>query len=400
MKTKILWHSNAGYVPTGYGQQTGLFAPALAEAGYDVACSAFFGLEGSRITWHGLPVYPGLGGEFGNEYLAKHAAQHFGGDPRGGIVITLMDVWVLNAQMVSGLNCACWVPVDHEPAPPSVVEFFMQSSAVPIAMSRFGERMLGRLDPLYVPHGIDTEAFKPCPRAEVREQVGVPEDAFLVGMVAANKGRPSRKGFQQAFQAFRALREKHDNAILYLHTSVAASYAQGEDIPAILTALNIPQESVMIADQYRMMFDPYPAATMGKIYSSMDVLLNPAMGEGFGIPVLEAAACGVPAIVTNFSAMPEVCGAGWHVACRPYWTGQNSWMATPDVEDIVKAMESCYRMPQGAREQLSEKARVHALKYDVQRVLEEHWLPALKIIEQRFALQAPVTIRPRLRAAA
>jgi len=149
-----------------------------------------------------------------------------------------------------------------------------------------------------------------------------------------------------------------------------------------------------------MMFDPYPAATMGKIYSSMDVLLNPAMGEGFGIPVLEAAACGVPAIVTNFSAMPEVCGAGWHVACRPYWTGQNSWMATPDVEDIVKALESCYRMPQGAREQLSEKARVHALKYDVHRVLEEYWLPALKVIEQRFALQASVTIRPRLRAAA
>jgi glycosyltransferase involved in cell wall biosynthesis len=53
---------------------------------------------------------------------------------------------------------------------------------------------------------------------------------------------------------------------------------------------------------------------MAKIYSAMDVLLNPAMGEGFGITVLEAQACGTPAIVTDFSAMTEVCGGG--LACE------------------------------------------------------------------------------------
>ena len=34
--TKLLWHSNAPWAPTGYGQQTGLFAPRLAEK-YDMA---------------------------------------------------------------------------------------------------------------------------------------------------------------------------------------------------------------------------------------------------------------------------------------------------------------------------------------------------------------------------
>jgi glycosyltransferase involved in cell wall biosynthesis len=74
----------------------------------------------------------------------------------------------------------------------------------------------------------------------------------------------------------------------------------------------------------------------------MDVLLNPAMGEGFGITVLEAQACGVPAIVTDFTAMREVCGAGWHVKHQPYWTGLGSWQAIPDVDDIVSALEECY----------------------------------------------------------
>jgi glycosyltransferase involved in cell wall biosynthesis len=95
---------------------------------------------------------------------------------------------------------------------------------------------------------------------------------------------------------------------------------------------------------------------MAKIYSAMDVLLNPAMGEGFGITVLEAQACGTPAIVTEFSAMKEVCAAGWHVKWDPYWTGQNSWMATPDVDDIVSALEECYGLPDRQRQQLSEAA--------------------------------------------
>ena len=36
---KILWHSNAPFVPTGYGQQTATFAPLLNASGHDVAVS-------------------------------------------------------------------------------------------------------------------------------------------------------------------------------------------------------------------------------------------------------------------------------------------------------------------------------------------------------------------------
>jgi glycosyltransferase involved in cell wall biosynthesis len=396
--TKLLWHSNAPWSPTGYGQQTGLFTPELAKH-YDLAISSFYGLEGSPITWDGIPVFPGLGGQFGDEHLVQHAKRFFGGDPRGGLVVTLMDVWVLNAGWLSQTNTACWVPVDHEPAPPKVQEFLFESNAIPIAMSRFGERMLGRLDPLYVPHGVDTSAYRPHDKAKVREEVGFPKDGFLVGMVAANKGRPSRKGFSQAFQAFAKFAESHDDAYLYLHTMVNPGIAGGEDIPAMLEGLGIPQERVMIADQYRVLFDPYSHASMAKVYSAMDVLLNPAMGEGFGIPVLEAQACGVPAIVTDFSAMSEVCGAGWHVAHDPYWTGLNSWQAVPRIDDIVDALEECRGLEPRERQKLSSGARAHAMGYDVERVLKQFMLPALRTVEQRFALQSPVRIKPRLRAA-
>jgi glycosyltransferase involved in cell wall biosynthesis len=405
--TKLLWHSNSPWAPTGYGNQTRLFAQKFRDHYDEFAISAFYGLDGAPQTWQDIPILPGVGGTVGNEALPMHAEHFFGGDKRGGLVITLMDVWVLHPQVMAQMNMACWVPVDHSPAPQAVVDFFTQSGAVPIAFSRFGYNLLGRLDALYVPHGVDTKTFRPMDQASVRKMAGVPDDVFLIGMVAANKGRPSRKGFVEALQAFRVFRENHENAHLYIHTTADKDYAAGEDILSLIAALGLAKKPgdrfspVLLSDQYQSMFNPLPLAEMAKVFNTFDVFLNPALGEGFGVPILEAQACGVPGIVTNFSAMPEVCGAGWHVDHRPYWTPQNSWMGQPEVGSIVEALEASYSMSTTERDELSAKARAHALTYDVDVVWEKYWQPALQVIEQRFALRTPVTIKPReLKAAA
>jgi glycosyltransferase involved in cell wall biosynthesis len=381
--TKLIWHSNAPWAPTGYGQQTAIAASCLKEQ-YDLAISTFYGLEGAPITWEGIPVLPGLGGQFGDEGLVQHATRFFGGDAKNGLVITLMDVWVLNPALAQEVRMACWVPVDHAPAPPRVGKFLAESGAVPIAMSRFGERMLSELDPLYVPHAIDTEVYKRRNQKAIREKGGFPENAFLVGMVAANKGRPSRKSFSEAFQAFATLLDRHDNAYLYLHTNISHNWANGENLTALLESVGIPQDRVRIADQYSVMYSPYSPKDMAQLYSAMDVLLNPSKGEGFGIPVIEAQACGTPVIVTDFSAMPELCGAGWAVKHTPYWSGLDSWEAIPDVDDIVSALEECYALKPAQREKMAVTARRHALQYDVRRVYKEHWAPTMREIERRL----------------
>ena len=310
-----------------------------------------------------------------------------------------MDVWVLDPGMARELNMACWVPVDHEPPPPKVVEFFIASDAVPIAMSRFGQQQLGRLDPLYCPHGVDCEVYRPLP--QIRRQLGAfPKGAFVVGMVAANKGRPSRKGFSQALAAFAKLAAAHDNAYLYLHTTLDPNYGQGENLPALIAALDISMDRVRIADQYRMMHSPYSPRDMAKIYTTLDVLLNPSWGEGFGIPILEAQACGTPAIVTDFSAMQEVCKAGWRVAHTPNWSGLGSWQAVPDIDGIVAALEECHALSAAQRKLLADDARQHALGYHSELVFREHMLPALKIAEQRFEAREPIRVPSRLKAAA
>lgn len=332
---------------------------------------------------------------YGNDTIREHLHMF---DPRGeGLVVTLMDVWVLDPSVWAGLNLACWVPVDHEPAPDPVVNFFRNSDAIPIAMARFGEKMLkdAGLDPLYVPHGIDTEAFRPHDKAESRKKLGLQEDAYIVGMVAANKGNPSRKCFAEAIEAFKAFHDRHKNARLYLHTEATGRFG-GVDLPGLIHRVGLDPKTVIFTDQYRAVHFPNSEERMGEVYSCLDVLLAPSAGEGFGIPVIEAQACGVPVIVSDFSAQPELVGAGWLVEGQRTYTAIGSWQVRPSVKDIFQALVKCHRRTEREVENAAERAREKALEYDVDRVFTDYMLPALAEVQDRIDARNP---RP-LKAAA
>ena len=52
-----------------------------------------------------------------------------------------------------------------------------------------------------------------------------------------------------------------------------------------------------------------PAEDMPTLYSLAQVLVYPSLFEGFGLPVLEAMACGCPVVTSNVSSLPEVAGS-------------------------------------------------------------------------------------------
>jgi glycosyltransferase involved in cell wall biosynthesis len=389
-KPQLLFHSNAPWAPTGYGQQCAIFAPRLAEH-YRLSISAFYGLEANAIPWNGIPVLPGMANLYGNEHIQEHAKAMFG-DLRGGLVLTLMDVWVLELEKWGRLNTVAWTPVDHDPCPDPVLDFF-QAGAVPIAMSRFGEQALAEYDPLYCPHGIETKTYRPYDREESREELGLPKDSFLVGMVAANKGNsPPRKCFQEAFQAFKILNDRHKDARLYVHSEATGRF-QGVQLLPLLQACGVKGSSVSLADQYRIVHLPFKDEHMAKVYSSMDVLLAASAGEGFGIPVVEAQACGVPVIVSNFTAQPELVGAGWTVEGNRYYTPMGSWQFRPHVRDIADALLAAYAMSPAGKEKAAKKARQKALEYDADKVFKDHMLPSLKAAAQRYEDLAPIEVK-------
>jgi glycosyltransferase involved in cell wall biosynthesis len=54
--------------------------------------------------------------------------------------------------------------------------------------------------------------------------------------------------------------------------------------------------------------DYLPEADLPALYSGASLFVYPSLFEGFGLPPLEAMACGVPVITSNTSSLPEACG--------------------------------------------------------------------------------------------
>jgi len=190
--------------------------PRIRDLGHDVALSVYYGLQGAQMDWRGMRCYPGYSANYGSDVLVSHALSHFGVDGAssvaeavsGGVIITLGDVWTFEIPVLNQMCVASWVPVDHLQVPAMTRGWFRVSGAVPVAMSRFGEKALtdAGYEPLYVPHGIDTSVFCPGDRAEARERTGIPEEAFVVGMVANNIGKDgNRKAFAEQIRAFAML---------------------------------------------------------------------------------------------------------------------------------------------------------------------------------------------------
>lgn len=387
----VLILSNAPWAPTGYGQQCGHLARQLRTLGHNVAICAFYGLDGGVIEWDGFTVYPSDQTQRGKQMLRHYAADH--GDDT--LVITLMDVWPWITNGVAdfdGLRMAAWVPIDHDPVPANVVKALKRFNVRPIAMSQFGLAALQDvgLDPLYAPHMIDTTVFRPpADRDDLRARYGIPVDAFVVGMAAANIGQhPPRKAFPQVFEAFARFRAEHSDALLLLHTDVNGIY-DGVNLLDLAGALEIPENAVAVMPQARYLAGTVTAAQVAETYGLMDVLASPSFGEGFGIPIVEAQACGVPVIATRWTAMPELCGSGWLVDGDRWWDNpQRSFFKCPSVDGIRAAMEAAY-LSRG-RASVRDQAVRFAACFDVERVTRAHWAGVLDALEQPREV-APLT---------
>jgi glycosyltransferase involved in cell wall biosynthesis len=122
----------------------------------------------------------------------------------------------------------------------------------------------------------------------------------------------------------------------------------------------------------------------------MDVMLLVTMGEGFGIPLVEAQACGCPVITGDWTANAELVFSGWKVPkvkATPFWTPLASWQYIPHVGAIAERLEAAYRMKDN--QEYRDAARKGALKYDADKVLERYWKPAMEQMQAEIDAWKP-----------
>lgn len=388
-RPSILWFGNAPWAATGYGTQTAQAVKRIKDAGFDIACHVNYGFEGGNTEYNiegrKIPIYGSGFGQWRNDAVtanAQHWQQVTGKDP---LVVTLCDVWTFNDNSVRDLPVWSWTPVDHAPIPPKVAEWFKRDNVRALAMSRFGQAMFegAGIESAYVPHA-NEKVFVPTPTIKgaegadrtARELLGIGGDRFVVMMNAANKGVvPNRKSFGEQLLAFSLFAKNHDDALLYLHTEQFGAMG-GIDLTKLVAAVGIPEHQVKFVDQFALR-NGIPNTILASFYTMADVLLSVSMGEGFGIPVIEAQACGTPVIVSDWTAQPELCGDGWVVQSQPWWDPmQDSWFCTPLVNDIVDALEQAYARGGGH----SQTAVDFAAAYDADFVFEQHWKPLLEAL--------------------
>jgi tetratricopeptide (TPR) repeat protein len=114
--------------------------------------------------------------------------------------------------------------------------------------------------------------------------------------------------------------------------------------------------------------DTLPESAMAQLYRAADCLVHPYRAEGFGLPIAEAMACGLPVIATGYGACLDFCDEqtayllpaetrpleevrGYEVVGTPFW-------AEPSHDALVETMRFVVANPDAAR-QKGQAAHAH-----------------------------------------
>ena len=383
------------------------------EDGHAVAVLPNFGLHGEVRNWKGLTVFPvGWVTPHGTDSLAHWVREW---DP--DVIITLADLWTQNPQWwadaTKGRILLNWVPVERFPAPVGTAEWAKTEIGITMPMSWWGQHVLaveGIKTLPYIPHSV---AAHYTPGEKRKDLFGFPEDKYIFGVVAMNSQSPvPRKAFPEILLAWLDLPEPiREKSVLYLHT-LATTLMGGIDIVAVVESLGLEIGKDVMFPAVDVLYTGLDDAMMVELYRCFDVLLAPSMGEGFGIPVIEAQACGVPAAVTNFSAQPELLptfenDAGTKLRIppgeyTPWWDpAHKSWMARPDPNSIKGQIEFAFHAMEDEDSSFWDACKASAIikasEYDTDLLFDENWRPVMgfldEIIEEKMKAQVEQLVR-------
>lgn len=246
------------------------------------------------------------------------------GNPRVRTVVTVHDLGVE------------WLPQYHQfPQKHYMMwstDFAIRHATRVIAVSEATrkdiiKRYKRRSKGIYVVHeGVDHTLFRPVSRRQyepILARYGISQPYFLfVGTIQP------RKNLVRLIEAYSMLLKRPGLAGMSLVLAGKPGWLN-EDIYAAPRKLGI---------EHRVQFLGHVEPTdLPALYSGAAALVFPSLFEGFGLPILEAFACGCPVITSNVSSMPEVAGNA-ALLVNPLSTEEIAGAMTRVVEANTRAM--------------------------------------------------------------
>jgi len=250
-------------------------------------------------------------------------------------VFCLNDIWIVNQvwERVHLLKShlkfkfIAYFPTDSEWYPLSMLRYIKDWDFAITFTIEQGQRLMAHgIKPQklgVIPHGLDEGKFFEMDMREARDRLGLPHDKFIV--FNGNRNQP-RKLIDQTIKAFAEFAVGKSDVMLYLNMAEkdlgwavrelfeTEMRRRGED----------PTQKLCLTPNMNYMTAP-PDEFLNIVYNAVDVGINTANGEGWGLVPFEHALCRKPQVVPN------------HTSCQDIWKSKGllinigAWVTDKDL---------------------------------------------------------------------